>query len=423
MFKDFSEIQVGDSESISKTITESDVRRFVEMTGDNNPLHVDATYAESTAFKDIVVHGMLGASYISTVIGTRLPGTGALWVSQNFDFLLPVRLGDELSISCTVLKKFERERLLELETKIVNQHQQTVLTGTGRVKVLFPSLSKHIAEEKSDLRVTVVTGKVKDLSSSQPKQIAEERSDLRVAVVTGGSGGIGKAISLSLAKNGFAVVIAYRGRVDRANAVVKEIHSNKGKAIAVCADISTKEGVELLYKSAVKEFGGVSVLVNNASPAINPKPFELMGWEDVQNQLNTQLKGSFLLCQSCIPKMIERGWGRIVNITSQVVEGEPSSGWTSYAIAKASLAKFSSYLAADLGSNGITVNCVSPGMSETGLIGSISEKVQLMIARQTPTRRLTKPEDVAAAVAYLVSNESSQVTGQTILVNGGIVTS
>ena len=396
MFKDFSEIQVGDSESISKKITESDVRRFVEMTGDDNPLHVDAAYAESTAFKDIVVHGMLGASYISTVIGTRLPGTGALWVSQNFDFLLPVRLGDELSISCTVLKKFERERLLELETKIVNQHQQTVLTGTGKVKVLSPSLSKEITEEKSDLRV---------------------------AVVTGGSGGIGKAISLRLAKDGFAVVIAYRGRVDRANSVVKEIHSNKGKAIAVCADISTKEGVELLYKSAAKEFGGVSVLVNNASSAINPKSFELMDWEDVQNQLNTQLKGSFLLCQSCIPKMIERGWGRIVNITSQVVEGEPTPSWTSYAIAKASLAKFSSYLAADLGSNGITVNCVSPGMSETGLIGSISEKVQLMIARQTPTRRLTKPEDVAAAVAYLVSSEASQVTGQTILVNGGIVTS
>lgn len=396
MFKNFSEIQVGDSESISKKITESDVRRFVEMTGDDNPLHVDAAYAESTAFKDIVVHGMLGASYISTVIGTRLPGTGALWVSQNFDFLLPVRLGDELSISCTVLKKFERERLLELETKIVNQHQQTVLMGTGKVKVLSPSLSKEIMEEKSDIRV---------------------------AVVTGGSGGIGKAISLRLAKDGFAVVIAYRGRVDRANSVVKEIHSNKGQAIAVCADISTKEGVELLYKLAAKEFGGVSVLVNNASSAINPKSFELMDWEDIQNQLNTQLKGSFLLCQSCIPKMIERGWGRIVNITSQVVEGEPTPSWTSYAIAKASLAKFSSYLAADLGSNGITVNCVSPGMSETGLIGSISEKVQLMIARQTPTRRLTKPEDVAAAVAYLVSSEASQVTGQTILVNGGIVTS
>ncbi len=396
MFKDFSEIKVGDSESISKTITESDVRRFVEMTGDDNPLHVDAVYAESTAFKDIVVHGMLGASYISTVIGTRLPGAGALWVSQNFDFLLPVRLGDELSISCTVLKKFERDRLLELETKIVNQHQQTVLMGNGKVKVL---------------------------SLSIPKKITEEKSDLRVAVVTGGSGGIGRAISLRLAEDGFAVVIAYRSRVDRANAVVKEIHSNKGKAIAVCADISTKEGVELLYKSAAKEFGGVSVLVNNASSAINPKPFDLMSWEDLQNQLNTQLKGSFLLCQSCIPKMIERGWGRIVNITSQVVEGEPTPGWSSYAIAKASLAKFSSYLAVELGSNGITINCVSPGMSETGLIGGVSEKAQLMIARQTPTRRLTKPEDVAAAVAYLVSREASQVTGQTILVNGGIVTS
>ena len=396
MFKDFSAIQIGDCESIIKKITENDVLKFVEMTGDDNPLHVDAAYAESTAFKDIVVHGMLGASYISTVIGTKLPGTGALWVSQNFDFLLPVRLGDELSISCTVIKKFDRERLLELETKIINQHRQTVLTGVGKVKVLSPA---------------------------QPKEIAEEKSTLRVAVVTGGSGGIGKAISLRLARDGFSVVIAYRGRVDRANAVVAEIHSIEGKAIAVCADISTKEGVELLYKSAIREFGGVSVLVNNASSAIDPKTFELMEWDDIQNQLNTQLKGSFLLCQSCIPKMIEGGWGRIVNITSQVVEGEPIPNWISYAIAKASLAKFSSYLAAELGSNGITVNCVSPGMCDTGLIGGISEKVQLMIARQTPTRRLSKPEDIASAVAYLVSSEANQVTGQTILVNGGIVSS
>ncbi len=396
MFKDFSSIQVDDCEFIIKKITQNDVRKFVEMTGDDNPLHVDALYAESTAFKDIVVHGMLGASFISTVIGTKLPGPGALWVSQNFDFILPVRLGDELKISCRVLRKFDRDKIIELETKIVNQHLQLVLTGVGKVKVL---------------------------SNKQSKEIVQDKSDLRVALVTGGSGGIGKAISLRLAKDGFDVVIAYRDREDRANAVVKEIHSNKGKAIALCADISTKEGVELLYKSAVREFGGVSVLINNASSAIFSKSFQSMAWEDIQNQLNTQLKGSFLLCQSCIPKMIESRWGRIVNITSQVVEGEPTPSWTSYAIAKASVAKFSSYLAAELGSNGITVNCVSPGMSETGLIGSISEKVQLMIARQTPTRRLTKPEDVASAVAYLVSNEASQVNGQTILVNGGIVTS
>ena len=102
--KSFDDIQVGDVESIQRTVTEADVRRFVEMTGDDNPLHVDRAYAERTPFKDVVVHGMLGASLVSTVIGTKLPGEGALWLKQNFDFALPVRLGDELSVSCTVLK-------------------------------------------------------------------------------------------------------------------------------------------------------------------------------------------------------------------------------------------------------------------------------------------------------------------------------
>ena len=170
MFKDFDSIQVGETQTLSKLITEVDVRKFVDMTGDNNPLHVDRTYAETTAFKDIVVHGMLGASFISTVIGTKLPGTGALWVSQNMEFLLPVRLGDTLTISATVLKKYERERLIELDTRIFNQNQQLILTGIGKVKLLV-------------------------VAKPEKKLVADVR--MRVAIVTGGAGGIGKAICKS----------------------------------------------------------------------------------------------------------------------------------------------------------------------------------------------------------------------------------
>jgi 3-oxoacyl-[acyl-carrier protein] reductase len=100
----FEEIQIGDAASLVKQITAADVRRFVELTGDDNPLHVDRAYAEATAFKDIVVHGMLGASFLSTVVGTRLPGEGALWISQTFEFLHPVRLDDTLTVTCTVRK-------------------------------------------------------------------------------------------------------------------------------------------------------------------------------------------------------------------------------------------------------------------------------------------------------------------------------
>jgi 3-oxoacyl-[acyl-carrier protein] reductase len=395
MFNDFEAIFVGETQAMVKIITEADVRKFVEMTGDDNPLHVNRAYAETTAFKDIVVHGMLGASFISTVIGTKLPGAGALWVAQNMEFLLPVRLGDELTISCTVLKKHERERLLELDTSIVNQNKQVVLTGQGKVKLL---------------------------SSTALESRTAPMLRKKVAIVTGGAGGIGKAICLRLAKDGYSVVVNYRGQADRAAQIALEINeTGSARAIAVQADITSEAGAAKLYQATRQEFGGVSVLVNNASPHINPKTFSATEWCDVQHQIDVQVKGAFLMTRACIPDMTANHWGRIVNITSQVIDGQPTVNWTSYAMAKGALAVFSNHMAAELGPLGITVNCVSPGMCETTLIGDISEKAQLMVARQTPLRRLAKPADVAAAVAYLVSEEAGFVTGSTAAVNGGMV--
>ncbi len=397
MFKDFDSIKVGETQTLIKLITELDVRKFVDMTGDDNPLHVDRAYAETTAFKDVVVHGMLGASFISTVIGTKLPGTGALWVSQNMEFLLPVRLGDTLTISATVLKKHERERLLELDTRILNQNQQLILSGVGKVKVLVAA--------KSEEKLSVDT-------------------KTRVAIVTGGAGGIGKAISKRLAADGYDVVVNYRGQEDRATQIVAEINAvagnGNGRALAVQADIATEVGAQVLHQAAVKAFGAVTVLVNNASPRINPKPFGSTEWSDVQQHMDVQVKGAFFMTRAVVPEMASRKRGRIVNITSQVLDGSPSVTWTGYAMAKGALQVFSNYMAAELGPLGITVNCVSPGMCETTLIGDIPEKTQLMIARQTPLRRLAKPNDVAAAVAYLVSTDADFITGDTIAVNGGM---
>jgi 3-oxoacyl-[acyl-carrier protein] reductase len=395
VFSDFEAISVGDTRSLVRTITEVDVRRFVDMTGDDNPLHVDPAFAETTAFKDVVVHGMLGASFLSTVIGTQLPGTGALWISQNLEFLLPVRLGDELTVSATVLAKHDRERLLELDTRILNQSQQLVLSGRGKVKVLVTA-------------------------APTPAQAPEERP--RVAVVTGGAGGIGRAICRRLAEDGHHVVVNYRTRADRAADVIAAITAAGGVgAIAVQADVATEAGAQGLHQAALREFGAVGVLVNNASPRINAKPLAALEWADVQAQLDVQVRGAFAMTRAVAPAMGERGWGRIVNITSQVVDGSPSVTWTGYAMAKGALAVFSRYMAAELGPKGITVNCVAPGMTETALIGDIPEKAQLMAARQTPLRRLARPDDVAAAVAYLVSDDAGFVTGDTIAVNGGSV--
>jgi len=396
VFSDFETLQVGDTRSLKRTITEADVRRFVEMTGDDNPLHVDRAYAESTSFKDIVVHGMLGASFISTVIGTQLPGPGALWVSQSLEFLLPVRLGDVLTIGCVITGKHARERLLDLDTTITNQSGQTVLSGHAKVKVL---------------------------ESAKPAEAAEPVRRGKVALVTGGGGGIGREICLALARDGLDVVVAYRGRADRAKAVVDAVTALEGsaRAVAIAGDLATADGARTLARRAAEAFGPIDVLVNNASPSIGAKPFEALEWDDVQGQLDVGVKAAMLLAQACLPGMKAQRFGRIVNITSQVIEGAPTPTWTAYAMAKSALSTLSRYLAAEVGPSGVTVNCVAPGMTATALIGDIPEKAQLMAARQTPMRRLATPQDIASAVAYLASRDAGFVTGQTVSVNGGMV--
>jgi 3-oxoacyl-[acyl-carrier protein] reductase len=395
LFADFDAINVGDTRTLVRAIGEADVRRFVEMTGDDNPLHVDRAFAEATSFRDVVVHGMLGASFISTVIGTQLPGPGALWVSQNLEFLAPVRLGDTLTVSCVVAAKHPRERLLELDTTIVNQAGQRVLAGSGKVKVL-----------EGRATATAPTSKRR-----------------RVALVTGGGGGIGRAICARLARDGMDVAVAYRDRADRAEAVVAAIRALDGpaRAVAIQADLASEPAAQTLAKRAAQALGPIDVLVNNASPAIGAKPFEELHWPDIQAQLDVQVKAAFLIVRACLPAMLERGSGRIINITSQVAEGAPTPTWTAYAMAKAALAAMSRSLAAEVGPGGVTVNCVAPGMTETGLIGDIPEKAQLIAARQTPMRRLATPADVASAVAHLASLEAGFITGQTLAVNGGTV--
>ncbi|MFY9510455.1 MAG: SDR family oxidoreductase, partial [Rubrivivax sp.] len=187
----------------------------------------------------------------------------------------------------------------------------------------------------------------------------------------------------------------------------------------VQADVATPEGAARLVQEAQRRFGGVSVLVNAASPRIVPRQVDALPWAEVQQQLDVQLKSSLLMIQACQPAMLAAGAGRIVNIGSQAADGSPVAGWTAYAIAKGALATMTRYLAAELGPSGITVNLVSPGMTNTAFISGVSEKQQLMAARQTPMRRLAEPEDTAAAVAFLASPQAGYITGQNLRVNGG----
>lgn len=385
----YDDIAVGETASLTRLITAAEVEKFVQLTGDDNPLHVDREYARQTPFKDVVVHGMLGANFISTLIGTQLPGEGALWVSQSLEFLQPVRLGDELRLECKVLEKHPRERLLDLEMAGYNQDQQKFLSGRGRVKVLETVAAPAVAPPATK----------------------------RAAIVTGATGGIGQEVARLLARDGFGVVVHYLTQERVATSLVEELVGQGQRALAVPADLSKPAQVQALVEKANRAFGGVSVLVNNASPRIRPKTWEHLEWSDLDLHWDTQVQGAFLACQACVPFM--DGSGAIVNVTSQVVDGAPPPAWTAYTVAKSALAALSRCLAVELGPKGITVNCVAPGMTDTPFIGDIPEKARLLLARQIPLRRLAQAGDVAGVVAFLASAPARYITGETIRVNGG----
>jgi 3-oxoacyl-[acyl-carrier protein] reductase len=338
---------------------------------------------------------MLGASFISTLIGTRLPGPGALWVSQSFDFMLPVRLEDVLTIRCKVLKKYESEQLIELEAEILNQHNQQVLRGVGKVKIL-------------DSEYKTVT------QNSVPYQP-------KVAIVTGGGGDIGQSICLDLAELGLQVAVHYHSSSDRAHRIVEKIIKADGVAQVVQADLGAPKAVKKMLNQISETWGMPDVIVHNASPPIAATPTHLLNWDSVQTQLDVQVRSFLEISNLCFPTMKENGFGRIIAITSQILDGLPTPKWAAYSIAKSSLATLCRSYAIEFGPHGITANCVSPSLTDTRFVGDLSAKAKMILARQNPTRRLCQPADIANAVKFLASKESSYVNGETIRLNGGKV--
>ena len=389
----YAEIKVGDRAELSHTVTQKDIEQFVELTGDDNRLHVDAAYAGTTAFKKPVAHGMLGASFISTVIGTKLPGDGALWFAQSIEFLLPVRVGDTITVTAEVLRKLEREQIIELRTDIVNQHKQTVTTGVAKVKVIEPL----------------------------PAPVGSQAPELgKVALVIGATGGIGQAICRQLAEDGFAVAVHYHRNHGGAAALCDALRGYGVAAFAFAADVVDPAQSAELVAGVTRKLGAPTLLVNCATLRVPTIKFSSLCWEDLQAHLDTNVRGMFNLAKSLLPHFEAQKYGRIVAITTQAVE-TPSAGWLPYITAKSALQGFCRSLAVELASKGVTVNLVSPGMTETELIADIPEKSRLMVAAKAPLRRLARPEDIAGVVSFLASPKADYLTGETIRVNGGQV--
>ena len=389
----YEEIFVGQKESLIHRVTQSDIEKFVDLSGDDNKLHVNKEFAAKTSFKKPVVHGMIGASFISTIIGTKIPGDGALWFSQTLEFLLPVRVGDMITVIAEVIKKIDRDRTIELNVEIQNQNRQVVTRGLSKVKVL-EELEKAVEEIKKE-------------------------TTNKVALIIGATGGIGQAVALQWAEDGYDIVLHYFSNKEKATELRKKIQEkNRARVVAIQADINNEYEVQNLISQALRELYRIDCLVNCAStPIPNIKVNELV-WDDFLTQFNLNIKANLILVQAILPQMLEQKYGKIIFISSEVCD-QPSKNWTHYTTAKSALEGFARSLAFDLAPMGIRVNMVSPGLISTNLTADIPEKIKLLSAMQTPLRRLAQPEDVAGSVSFLASSKSDYLSGEVIRINGG----
>ena len=234
----------------------------------------------------------------------------------------------------------------------------------------------------------------------------------KVALVTGASRGIGRAVALRLATDGYRVVVNYRERVQEAASAVAAIQESGGSAIAVQADVGNPADVSRL----IEQVGPVDILVNNAGVFVRGDIGDF-DYSQMEGMRRINVDGLVSMTRAVAPGMRERGWGRIVNLTSIAALGTAMAGTTFYAATKAAVIVLTKRFAMDLGPSGITVNAIAPGFIVTDMVAAGANLEA--VAAKAMVRRVGKPEDIAHAAAFLVSEDAGFVTSQVLTVDGG----
>jgi 3-oxoacyl-[acyl-carrier protein] reductase len=390
----YTEIKIGTSAEVTHKITESDIDKFVELTGDDNKLHINKEFASRTEFKKPVVHGMLGASFISTLIGTKLPGDGALWFSQTLDFLRPVRVGDTITVSAVVINKNDKSNSIELKINIYNQNKQIVTTGISKIKIVEIE-SQEIKNNENIIRK-------------------------KIALVIGASGGVGSAAAIRLANDGFDLILHYNSNIDIVTNLANKIIELGRNVTIIKANLLIDSEIDYLVSKINREFENLSAFVNCSTVKIPIIKFENLGWEEVQNHIDINIKSNFLILKSVLKIFEKNNYGKVVFLSTLFTDS-PTPQWLHYMIGKSALNGFAKALAIEFANKKININLISPGLIDTDLVADISSKTKMLIEARTPLQRLCTKEDVASAISFLLSSDSDFITGETIRINGGLV--
>ena len=240
----------------------------------------------------------------------------------------------------------------------------------------------------------------------------------KIAVVTGASRGIGKAIAMKFAQLGATVVINYNGSAQKAEEVKQSITADGGRAVIMQCNVADYDACKAFFKDVINQFGRIDILVNNAGITKDGLIMR-MSEEDFTSVVDVNLKGTFHCIRFASRQMMKQRSGRIINMSS-VVGISGNAGQINYAASKAGVIGMTKSAAKELASRGITVNAIAPGYIETDMTNVLSDKVKEETMKQIPLGRLGQTGDIAAAAAFLASDEAGYITGQVLAVDGGM---
>ena len=390
-------IFVGKETVIKKKIIKKDIINFSKLSGDTNPIHINQNYAKKMGFGKLVAHGMLTESFISSIIGNKLPGPGSLWAEKQIKFLKIVRENDIITFKSKITEIHEKNNLAVIDIKAYNQFKELV----------FDSLNKVILSQ--DIKIKALK---KNNQIFVKKKLIKVKKKL--AIILGASGGIGIAVTNKLLKKKFNVIALYRSdntELKKLSKIHKNLHLHN-------LDLNNKSSIIEFIKIIKKNYP--THFINCYSPKIYPVNFEKITNEDFDHYFDKSLKNIFLLIKECVKRFKVIGEGNIIDITSVFIK-LPEINFLPYITFKGSMTALIKSLSVELAAHNIRANSVMAGVTDTQQISDMSKKQKLLIAAKTPLQRIAIPSDIADAVYFLTSKESKFITGSTIDVNGGII--